>query len=423
MRPVSIQSLLAIGACLTFAPLSWAQAGGEAVVEYLTLDNLVAQVLEENPGFLAAQAAARSANYRIEPAGALRDPMLSYSIAPLSSDQSIDVSQKIPWPGTLHAREAVARHEAAAADWNVSTERLKLTAAAKSAYAEWYFVARALDVHHDVQGLLAELIETAEGRYAAGLASRQDVLQARVERTELEARELRLRHQRTAARARINALLNRAPDAPLPPAAPIKADASVPDVRALERLAIERHPALERLAEEIAAATGRVTLAHKAFYPNFRIHAGYNALWDDPDQRPMVGVSINIPFGRGKREAELDHAQAELRRAEWSRKDRRAELLADLARARAAVVESIQTIQLYEQRFVPLARQYLDAAIADYRSGTGAFLSVVTAEQRSLETELALERARADYLRRLAELELWAGGGLNTAAGLQGEDQ
>jgi hypothetical protein len=33
-----------------------------------------------------------------------------------------------------------------------------------------------------------------------------------------------------------------------------------------------------------------------------------------------------------------------------------------------------------------------------------------------LTTALALERARADYLRRLAELELWTGGALDAAA-------
>lgn len=422
MCPVSIQTLMAVSACLALAPVSWAQVDSEAGA-YLTVENLVARVLEANAGLLAAQAAARSAAYSIEPAGALDDPMLNYSVAPFSADQSIDFSQKFPWPGTLSAREAVARHEAAAAEWNVGAERLELMTAAKSAYAEWYFVARALDTHHEVQALLDELMTTAETRYAAGIASRQDLLQARVERADLESRELRLRHAQTAARAHINALLNRAPDAPLPPAASIATGTSVPDLRTLERLALDRHPGLMRLDEEIAAATSQVTLAHKAFYPNFQIHAGYNAMWSDPDQRPMVGVSINIPFGRGKREAELDRAQAELQRAEWARKDRRAELLADLARARAAVVESIQAIQLYEQRLAPLARQYLDAAIADYQSGTGAFLNVVTAEQRNLETELAFERARADYLKRFAELDLWAGGQLNTAAERQGEDQ
>jgi outer membrane protein TolC len=62
-----------------------------------------------------------------------------------------------------------------------------------------------------------------------------------------------------------------------------------------------------------------------------------------------------------------------------------------------------------------LASQYLDAAIADYRSGAGPFLNVITAEQRKLEADLELARAVSDYARRRAELERWVGGSLEAA--------
>jgi outer membrane protein TolC len=409
----------AFGAFSAFAvPVSWAQEGGVrfSIDDRLTVDGLVGAVLEQSPRLRAAEAAAEAAAYRIDPAGSLDDPMLSYSAAPRSSDQNVDFSQRIPWPGTLRAREAVAETEAAAARWSVGADQLTLAAAAKSAYAEWYFVARALDIHHEVQDLVDELIATAEARYAAGRASKQDVLQAEVERADLDNEQLQLTRQQSAALAHINALLNRPPDAPLPSAEPIAAQPPAPEAEALERLALDRHPELKRLGTQIEGAESRVALARKAFYPDFQIRAGYNTLWDESDKRPVLGVSINVPFDRSKREAELDRTQAEVRRAEWMLSDRRAQLLADLTRSRAEVVESVAAIELYERELLPLATEYFDAAIADYRSGTGAFLNVVTAERRRLTTELALERARADYLRRLAELELLAGGSLDAAA-------
>lgn len=421
MLAVPVQKVIALGACLALrAPVLSAQEADPGLSisiddARLTVETLVSAVLAENPRLRATQAAAEAAAYRIDPAGALDDPMLSYTTAPRSSDQNIDFMQRLPWPGTLRAREAAAEREAAAAGWAVNADQLALAASAKSAYAEWYFVARALEIHHAVQDLVDELITTAEARYAAGRASKQDVLQAEVERTDLDNQELKLRREQTAALARINALLNRAPDAALPLAAPIEVQSSIPDGETVERLALDRHPELERLDAQIEGAENRVTLARKAFFPDFQIRAGYNALWDESDKRPVLGVSINIPFDRTKRQAELDRAQAEVRRAEWTLTDRRAQLLADLTRARAEVEESIEAIRLYEDELVPLADEYLDAAIADYQSGTGAFLNVVTAEQRSLRTELALERARADYVRRLAELELWAGGDLDAA--------
>jgi len=63
------------------------------------------------------------------------------------------------------------------------------------------------------------------------------------------------------------------------------------------------------------------------------------------------------------------------------------------------------------------------SAIAYYQSVTGGFINVITAEQRKLSTDLALARARADYARRIAELERWTGGPINlslpTSTGVQ----
>jgi outer membrane protein TolC len=198
-------------------------------------------------------------------------------------------------------------------------------------------------------------------------------------------------------------------------AASIAARVGVSDLATLEQLALERHPELKQLGAQIDSAESRVTLADKALYPDFQVRAGYNTLWDETDKRAVVGVAINIPFDRGRRNAELARAEAEARRAEWTLVERRAQLLADLARSRAELVESIETIALHERELLPLTIEYFDAAIADYRSGTGAFSNVVSAERRRLAAELALERARADYLRRLAGLELWSGGSLDTA--------
>ena len=432
MRAVSLSfAILCVLPALTAGPVWGAPAfqdqNGPGAGQPMTADNLASWVLEANPGLAAIEAAAEAAAYRIEPAGSLDDPMLSYGVAPLTAganrslNQNVDISQKIPWPGTLAARESAARYEAVAAGRDVDSLRLQVIAQAKSAYAEWRFVDSALVIHHATQALLDELIATAETRYAAGRALKQDVLQAEVERTDLDNRLLRLLRQQATVQARINALLNRAPDAPLPAAAPISLQSTPPALEALQPLALAQHPELSRLDAEISASESRVTLAEKAFFPDFQVGVGYGGFWDETDKRPVFAVSINVPFDRSKRRSELDRARAETRRTKFSLSERRAELLAALTTARAEVIEAQGSVALYQDELVPLAEEYLEAAIADYQSGAGAFLNVITAEQRKLDTELELARARANYVRRLAELELWVGGSLNeflpTAAG------
>ena len=398
--------------------------------ERLTAEGLAARVLEANPGLVAVEAAAEAAAFRVDPAGSLDDPMLSYGVAPLTAggdrgvNQRVDFNQKIPWPGTLAARESAARYDALAAERDVDALRLRVIAQAKAAYAEWYFVHAALEIHHATQALLDELIATAQTRYAAGQALKQDVLQAEVERVDLDHQLLRLLRLKATVQARINALLNQPPNTPLPPAAAIATATDLPSAEAMQTLALARHPELAQIEARISASSSRITLAEKAFYPDFQVGVGYNSLWEDSDKRPVFGVSINVPLDRSKRRSDLGRAQAEKRRAEWTLIERRAGLLADLTQAHAEVVEAQSSVALYRDQLVPLAAEYLEAAIADYQSGTGGFLNVITAEQRALSTELALARARADSARRLADLERWIGGPVDAEAiSTSGEQQ
>ncbi|SFL17629.1 Outer membrane protein TolC [Nitrosomonas aestuarii] len=393
---------------------------GKSSGQHLTAEQLASWVLEVNPGLAAIQAAAEAAAYRIDPAGSLDDPVLSYGIAPLTHDSSrginqrFDVSQKIPWPGTLAARKAAARNDALAVSSEADMLQLLVITQTKAAYAEWHFIHEALNIHHATQALLDELTVATQVRYATGLATKQDALQAEVELNNLKNQELILLRQQVAIQARINALLNRVPDASLPEAEPIVVSRRQPPTfQELQALALTHHPEFSQLNAQISAGESRITLAEKAFLPDFQVGMGYNSLWDDADKRTTFGVSINIPLDRSKRKSVLNQARADTRRAEWLLVERRAELLADLAQARAEVIEAQSSVALYQDKLVPLAEEYLESAIADYQSGAGGFLNVITAEQRKLTTDLAHARARADYVRRLAELERWTGASIN----------
>ncbi len=411
--------LFAIGLLLASTGAAKSTPQQESIVAdtaNITADILVSWVLARNPGLNELTAAAEVARLRVEPAGSLDDPTFGYTFAPRTFgregqglNQKIEFSQKLPWPGTLAAREAVAQHEATMARKDLASLRLSLAATAQSAYAEWYFVQRALEIHHETEALLGELRTVAETRYAAGKALQQDVLQAELEQVRLDRHHLQLKRVESSVQAHINALLNRSSTAPLPSPGGVATPKAVPALSDLESYAIATHPELKRLTAKIAAHTAHVTVAEKAFYPDIRFTAGYNSLWDEADKRPVVGLSVNVPLDRRKRRAVLNGAKAEVRRAQSQRENRRAQLLGDLARAHAEVHESLKAVSLYEQSLLPLAKEYFDATLADYQSGTGSFLAVITAEQQQLTTEEGHARNRADVLRHLAELDRWTG--------------
>jgi len=386
------------------------------VPEPFTPEVLSDLALARNPGVEALQAAARAAEFRVAPAGALEDPLLSYSAAPdtvggpRGLEQRIELTQPLPWPGKLGLREEAARQRAAAAVQNVGELRLRVATAAKALFGEWAYVHRALAINAHHQGLLSELRRVAETRYAVGRAGQQDALQAEVARARLQAEALTLERRRQEIRARTNGLLNRAPQAGLPPPAALPPPLSLPPLAVLEQGVLQEHPGLGQLRARVSEAQAQRDLAKKDFYPDIRVMAGYNSLWDRVDKRWSIGVGVNLPFDYGnKRSAALDAARADLLQRRWQLTDSEAELLGELEAARAAVEETAQAIELYRKRLLPLAEDNLSAARADYRAGAGSFLNVIDAEREQLRTEDALARARADYVGRLAELERWLG--------------
>lgn len=389
-----------------------------AADDTLTADELVADVLEANPGLASLEAAVDEARARVAPAGALDDPTLSYRTAPntfgssLGDRHIVELSQSIPWPGTLGLRSEAAERRGDAVAHRLEAARLEVAALTRTAHAEWRFVHRALAVNADEQALLEDLKASAEALYAGGRASQQDVLRAERQRTRLVREAAAHERERRAIRAQINALLGRAAQHPLPPPGePGDAD-SLPPASRLREAATEQHPELARLRDRVGAQQAEIGVAEKSFFPDLRLQAAYVGTLDPADKRLQVGVGINLPLNRGRRRAELDEAKAAHQRAQWDLTDRRSALLAELESAYAGAREARRVIALYEQRLLPLARATLDASLAAYESGDGDFLEVIEAEREVRHAELELARSRADYARHRAELRRWAGGEL-----------
>lgn len=420
-RWMSFASELALGLLVAVpavaAPPSSSRHEAESLKAPLAAEAFTAAVLTDNASLEAMRQAVVAAVAQMKPAGSLDDPMLSVSTAPRTLGMSggpsgdIEVSQSFPWWGTLDARRDLARADAEARAQDYIALRLQLTALARGAFADWVYVHRALDINAANLSVLDELRNVARIRYTTGQAPQEDVLQADVERTMLKEQRLQWERDLTMAQARMNALLERAPQSMIPAPGELPAFYALP----AEEILAERvlaHPQLEELADEERAAEARQRLAEKERFPKFSVSAGYNSMWADPTMRPMVGLSLTVPIDQGKYRAAIDAAHAEARRAESTLEDRRAALLADLSADYAAVREAAQSVALYRDELMPLAQSTLDVARTEYGSGRGDFLNVLTAEQHRLDTELGLARMQSDYFRELAELDRASGGWL-----------
>ncbi len=395
-------------------------AGGDGYTPTtpLSADLLVQKVLQRNPDIDALRAAADAAGAKVESAGALDDPVVSYAVAPNTANgpnqglnQIFQISQKFPWPGTLDLRTRMASAEAESAGQQLTDLRLRLAARARADYAQWYYVHRALAINAENRKLVTHLRAVALAAYASGQSPQQDVLQAEVELTRLRNQDFELGRRQRTLQAGIDALQNLDPDTTVPAPADLPQEIPLPTYAALRADALAHNTMLQSLAARVTASQDRVDLAHKHNYPHFNVLAGYNSIMDLPAKRFTVGVAINVPFGANHR-GEVGEADAHLQESQAKLATVRNQLLSDIDQAHATAAQALQTIHLYQDKLLPLAKLNMQAAEADYGSGSGDFLKLITAERQYLMAELELARARADFFTQLAALNYKTGGAI-----------
>ena len=388
-----------------------------ALPEPLERQSLVSAVLQRNPGLEAMRQAWQALQQREPQARALEDPMLSYGLAPLSigSDrvslgQEVRLSQRFPYPGTLRLRADVARAEADEAGQAFEAERLRLALRAAELFDEYALLFRAIEINEQHVQLVEEFQRVAIARYAAGLVPQQDPLQAEVEAAQLARRQIVLRTNRDVVRAQINALLHRAPSAPLPiPAALAVPSGELPELAPLEAEAATRRPEIGQREAAVRAREAEVGLKKIEGRPSFEAMASYNSMWMDGQHRLMVGVGVNLPAWRKRVRAGVAEAEARLVQARSERAAAADEVRADLRQAHDRLQELRQSVELYQTRLLPATADQVRAALAAFKTGQTSFLSVIEAERSQRTAEMDFAEILRDYARARAGLERAAG--------------
>ncbi len=375
---------------------------------------LVREALRRNPGLAAARSVWRAALARYPQETALEDPMLDSAIGPGSfgSDEvdpafRVGLSQALPFPGKRRLRGEVALAEAEASSQEFEEERLKLAATASLLFDEYYLAARSLERNASHLEFVEELSQATLARYESGSASQQDALLAEAELAELLHRGVLLETAQRRAAARINTLLHRLPELPLPPPPaflPAPTEQAV-DVAALTERALAQRPALRAARARVAAREQAVALARREYFPDFTLTGGYDRFWQEKPLQPMLGLALNVPLQLGGRRGALEQAHAELANA---RSDaQRAEDAVRLAVTSGVdrLRESHHLLELTRDRMLPVARDRLAASRAAFESGQGSFLELIDAERGLRSAELAYEEIVTTLWRRHAELD------------------
>src|SRR5881628_2199866 len=216
---MQVRQLILAASSLVIAGASpaFGQGSPVSVVGDSTLRPLVAEALARNPTIAQRQAAVRAATLRIRPAGSLPDPMLTVGVMDLLlphfqfnqsdfTEADVELSQEIPWPGSLGARSGVVRAAVAGARAEEGTVRRDLTTTMAVAYYRLGYTVTALETLRHQRELLDAAVQLSTTRYATGVAPQSDPLQAKLARDRLRSEAFVLESERVAALAAVNTL-------------------------------------------------------------------------------------------------------------------------------------------------------------------------------------------------------------------------
>lgn len=384
------------------------------------LETIVRLALERNQELAENRARTLAAEARGRSASRLPAPELKYEqwgvplAHPLSLGRAdsvmLGLRQTFPAWGTLEAGERAGAAEAGTARESERARRQEVAAQVHRTFAVYYRADQEKRLHLEHLGLTSRLLELAKINQRTGHGTMQDVLRLELELTRLHNDVAGVEREYRSSIALLNALMDRAPDAPLGPPEALSVTPTK-NVADLEKR-------LEANRAEVAAA-GRAVLRTEATLEGARRAARIPSLmvgldyWYMPmaDTHHAYGamVSMSLPWLSGRARDEEQAAEQTLRAEKHALESTRNVVRYELRDAASRVESARQSFSIIDQDLLVQARRSLETTEAAYSAGHGDAIVLVDALRTYLQVRIERVRALAELASSEADLQRAAG--------------
>lgn len=383
---------------------------GEAEQLALTDDPNLAS-LDERAAALEEQAVADGAlpdpKFRI---GLANMPVNNFSFTQERMTQfQVGLTQAFPRGQTraLQTRktDALARIERA----HREDQTGKTTLSVRQSWFELFYWRAAAAILEEEKQAFTNLIGVLESLYATGRHTQQDVLQAELELSLLEDRQIDIERRIEDAVATLTKWVGgNAAQRPLPADLP---DLPVPSPLTQLIEGLPEHPAIQIQDKRIDASRTDIELAEQAYSPEWGVGVSYgrrggeDALGRGRPDFVSLMVSMDLPFFTAKRQdRRLAASKRNAAATQYQKQDALRELRRQAEAQYAAWQRSSERAQLYDRTVSMKARRNLEASLSAYRSDVSDFSALMRAQIVDLETKLKALRIQIDRAKAQAQL-------------------
>lgn len=386
-----------------------------------TLQGLLDHARARSPELLAMRQEADAAVQRIQPAGALPDPVLrvelmnvnnygnggSFSLFPSKVGETrYTLMQMIPLWGKRDLQRDAAAADAKQAEARTDATWAELAVRIKLTYAEYFRAAGNERLATEVLQLMARLEQVAQARYAGGLVGQSDAIRAQLEQTAMRAELIALDSEKRQLRAMLNGLLAREGTAPLaePQALREPPALSPADAMTLAERARQRNPQIAAELARLAAAQSTRELTLRNRYPDLQVGLTPTQMGSRITSWGLM-FEINIPLQQASRRSQEREAEAMVAAARSRADALQHQLLGELAGKLASLDAARRSEALVKTQMLPQSELSLQSALAAYENGKAEFAMLLEAQRRIRSARQELLKTQVEAQLRLAEIE------------------
>jgi NodT family efflux transporter outer membrane factor (OMF) lipoprotein len=333
----------------------------------------------------------------------------------------LDFSWELDVWGRIRRTVESSRSSAQASAGDLEAARLSFQAE----LAQDYFQLRTLDAQKqlldETVSAFEKFLRLTQDRFANGVASQADVVQAQTQLKTTQAQAIDVGVQRAQLEHAIALLMGQAPSSFSLPAAPLAATPPAIPVGVPSEL-LERRPDIAAAERRVAAANAQIGVAVAAFYPTITLNAS-SGFESSSLAQWFTAASHFWSVGPGISQTVFDgglrHAQTDAARAAYD---------ATVATYRQTVLGAFQGVEdnlaalriLEEEsgvqdEAVKAAQKSVDLTTNQYKAGTVSYLNVITVQTIALTDEVTAIQIRGRRMAAAVLLVQALGGGWTAA--------
>ena len=387
----------------------------------LTLEQLEALALQNNPTLAQAQAGVEVEQGAYRQAGLYPNPQIGYlngtaSDPRVKQSNGIFLIQEFVTEKKIDLDQAAAAQEIKKTEWDREAQWMRVRNDLKIRYYEALGAQEAVAVAQKLVKIAEASLAASERHFASKQGTRADILQARVqlETVRLTLDDAEYRH--VAAWEQLATMIGTSPIQPFPLAGELASDIPQLDLESCWQDLLARSPQLRSAESELDHGRAVYRLSCAQAIPNVTLQSVID--YDKATQATTASTLVAFPFPiYNRNQGNIDKAFADIQTDQAEINRVRLVLRDQLAESFRRYKTSLRQTERLKQGILPNTEENLKLATQLHTAGETAFAPVLLAQQAYFESQIAYVEALTEVHKVATEIQgLQLTGGLNPAA-------